>query len=174
MPKKPPKKTSPKESPAPRLTWQERSDRLSGIRRDPATGVVIARESRHPLADLFRSAPMGQGLPGMNIPAEAEHILAIHIFDNLNCSPPRNPKYKARKDKEQIRSTGIDGVKWVPTNAPDADEDADPEAAADDIVVADISGYNAMQLEAMKAQIREEEIKRKLAEQADPVAGEPT
>lgn len=155
----------------PRSTWQETSDKLSGIVRDKQTGIVLARTQRHPLADLFRSAPMGMGnMPGMNIPAEAEHILAIHIFDNLDCSPPRRPKYKYRVNKEQVTSTGIPGALWVPIDAPDEDY----EPAPDEVVeVADISGYGPMQVEAMKAQIREHEIRAKLAANVDPhVRGE--
>jgi hypothetical protein len=139
---------------------------VDGIVRDPDTGIVIARENRHPGADMFRSAPMGEGLPGMNLPVEAEHILAIHFFDNLGylLAPP-NPLYEPIDNPEQRASTGTAGVLWVPIekgarrSAPEEDET---------VIVADISGYDANQIAAMKAQIRQREIADKLLEQADP------
>lgn len=148
----------------PRTSWAATSDKLSGIRRDATTGIVLAREQRHPLADLFRSVPMGTGLPGMKLPIEVEHLLAIHIFDNLDCSPPQNPLYKARPDKDAERALGMPGVIWVPINTPD-----DPDTPDDDgtVVIADVAEYSERQLEAMKAQIRQVEIARKLAAQAD-------
>ncbi|MEV0080900.1 hypothetical protein AB0H58_31195 [Nocardia neocaledoniensis] len=155
-------------------SWAQTSDKLSGIRRDPHSGIVLAREQRHPLADLFRSVPMGTGLPGMRMPIEAEHLLAIHIFDNLDCSPPQNPLYKARPDKDALRSTGMPGVVWVPINTPDDPEDPAPPEA---VMVADIGDYTPAQLEAMKAQIKQIELERRLSAQADDGAagggGEP-
>lgn len=150
----------------PRETFAEQGDRLSGIVRDKTTGIVLTRSQRHPLADLFMSAPMGPGnLPGMNIPYEAHHILAIHVFDNLDCSPPRNPLYKFRRNLEQERSTGIPGALWVPVNTPDKEY----EPVADEVVeVVDITDYTPMQIEAMKAQIREKEIRDKLTANLDP------
>ena len=158
-----------REARVPRPSWAATSDKLSGIRRDPNTGIVLARERRHPLADLFRNVPMGQGLPGMKMMPEAEHLLAIHAFDNLQCSPPRDPLYKARTDRDALAATGIAQVIWVPINTPDPEDEPPVETT---VVVADISGYTPAQIEAMKAQIREEEIRRKLSAQADDgVAG---
>ncbi|MGW4718251.1 hypothetical protein [Nocardia sp. NPDC004260] len=147
-----------------RRSWSERADALDGIRRDKATGIVLAREHRHPLADWFRSVPMGTGLPGMQMPPEAEHLLAIHTFDNLQLPAPKHPLYKPRIDKEARRDAGIEAVIWVPAGAP---EDDTTEALAEPAEVDDISHYNPAQLAAMKAQIRQIEITRKLAEQSD-------
>ena len=152
----------------PRPSWAQTSDKLSGIRRDPTTGIVTAREQRHPLADLFRSVPMGVGLPGMRMQVEAEQLLAIHIFDNLDCSPPRTPLYKPRADTDALRSTGMPGVLWVPINTPD-DPDAPP--VDEPVMVADIGTYTPAQLEAMKAQIKQIEMERRLIAQADDGAG---
>ncbi|MBF6298208.1 hypothetical protein IU459_11720 [Nocardia amamiensis] len=148
----------------PRRSWSERADALDGIRRDKATGIVLAREHRHPLADWFRSVPMGTGLPGMQMPPEAEHLLAIHVFDNLRLPAPKNPLYKPRVDREARRGAGIEAVIWVPVGAPE--EDA-TEALAEPVEVVDISHYSPAQLEAMKAQIRDVEVTRKLIEQSD-------
>ncbi|MDH6279545.1 hypothetical protein M2280_000754 [Prescottella agglutinans] len=113
---------------------------------------------------------MGDGLPGMSMAAEAEHILAIHFFDNLGypLTPP-NPRYKAKSDPDSVPGVGREQVVWVPRDTPE------PDAAQDNkpIIVADISGYDADQIAAMKAQIRQLEIAAKLMEQADPpVRGE--
>lgn len=153
----------------PRRSWAETSDKLEGIVRDPDTGIVLARKHRHPLADLFRSVPMGRGLPGMQIPAEAGHLLAIHIFDNLRCSPPQSPLYKARRDKDAVQVTGMEGVTWVPITEPDPVEEAAPSDQSEQAVpdVDDISHYTPAQLAAMKAQIRQIELERKLIEQSD-------
>lgn len=150
-------------------SWAQTSDKLSGIRRDPNNGIVLAREQRHPMADLFRSVPMGTGLPGMRMPIEAEHLLAIHIFDNLDCSPPRSPLYKARPDKDALRSTGMPGYIWVPINTPD--DPADPSTDDEPVMVADIGEYNDRQIAAMKVQIEEIERRRKMIAQADDGAG---
>nr|WTA71314.1 hypothetical protein OHB51_35560 [Micromonospora sp. NBC_00855] len=153
----------------PRPSWAQTSDKLSGIRRDPNNGIVMAREQRHPMADLFRSVPMGTGLPGMRMPIEAEHLLAIHIFDNLDCSPPQNPVYKARPDKDALRSTGMPGFIWVPIATPDDPEDPAPDEGP--VLVADIGEYDDRQIAAMKAQIAEVERQRKMSAQADDGAG---
>ncbi|WP_280245423.1 hypothetical protein, partial [Nocardia abscessus] len=55
----------------------------SGSRGHRATAFGPARVHRHPLADWFRSVPMGTGRPGMQMPPEAAHLRAIHVFDNL-------------------------------------------------------------------------------------------
>ena len=65
-----------------------------GIHRN-ADGVVVARETRHPLAHYFRSVPMGEGLPDMSLTEHTAQVLAMHVFDNLDCSAPRMPRYKA-------------------------------------------------------------------------------
>lgn len=148
-----------------KLTWSQRSDRLEGIRRDPETGIVLAREHRHPLASWFRSIPMGQGLPGMQIPSEFEHLFAIHLFDNLRLPAPSAPLYKPRRDKAARRDIGHEAVLWVPVGTPEEDELED--ITEQPVQVADISGYTPAQLAAMKAQIRQEEIKQKLIEQSD-------
>lgn len=139
---------------------------VDGVVRDQRTGIVLARQDRHPGADLFRDAPMGEGLPGMHMPGEAEHILAIHFFDNLGypVTPP-NPLYRAVADPERPASAGQEGVLWVPVG--DVKAKAVPEDAPP-VVVADISGYDDDQITALKAQIRQREIAKKLLEQADP------
>lgn len=144
--------------------------RRDGIIRDQRTGIVLARDGRHPGADLFKDAPMGEGLPGMSMAPEAEHILAIHFFDNLGYSlTPPNPRYKAQVDPDSVAEVGQEHVKWVPLDTPE------PAAAQaeEPIVVADISDYSPDQIAAMKLQIRQKEIADKMLEQADPqVRGE--
>lgn len=141
---------------------------IDGVLRDPKTGIVIARKRRHPLADLFIDAPMGQGLPGMHMAPEAEHILAIHVFDNLDCSPPRNPKYKRRLDRDSVASLGQKRYIYVPINEPDDGNDVAEEV----VEVADISHYDDDQLAAMEVQIQQVKVRKKLVEQADPLPGE--
>ena len=142
-----------------------------GIIRDRRTGIVLARKDRHPLADLFKDVPMGEGLPGlhMGLP-EVEHLLAIHVFDNLGCSPPQEPLYKAVPDRESLTATGSDRVLWVPVATPDP---VPAEEADEQIFVADISDYNADQMAALEFQIQQKKIADKMLEQADPhVRGE--
>lgn len=141
-----------------------------GVVRDRRTGIVLSRKNRHPLADVFKDAPMGEGLPGMHMDPMAEHLLAIHVFDNLRCSPPQDPLYRAAPDPDSLNATGTDRVIYVPvgTSDPAADDDA-----AEPILVADISDYNADQIAAMKLQLQQKEIADKMLEQADPhVRGE--
>lgn len=141
-----------------------------GIIRDRRTGIVLARKHRHPLADVFKDIPMGEGLPGMHMDPMAEHLLAIHVFDNEDCSPPREPLYKAVPDPDSLNATGTDRVLWVPINTPDpvADDEADEQ-----ILVADISEYTPDQVAAMEFQIRQKKIADKMLAQADPhVRGE--
>lgn len=149
----------------PRLTWNERSDQLEGIRRDKATGIVIAREHTHPLADWFRSVPMGVGNVGMQMPIEYCHLFAIHVFDNLQLPAPTRPLYKPRRDPNSRREAGIDAVLWVPVGTPD--EDILEDVTEKPIVVADVTGYTPEQMAAMKVQIRQEEIRQKLIQQSD-------
>lgn len=144
--------------------------RRNGVIRDQRTGIVIAREERHPGADLFKDAPMGDGLPGMSMQPEAEHILAIHFFDNLGypLTPP-DPRYKAQDDPDSMPGIGRRLVKWVPLDTPDTESALDDEP----IMVADISEYTPEQRAAMKAQLRQLEAAEKLMAQADPhVRGE--
>lgn len=143
---------------------------IDGVLRDPRTGIVIARKDRHPLADLFVDAPMGQGLPGMHIPPEAEHILAIHIFDNLRCAPPQDPLYAKQVDPDSEAALGQKRYIWVPISEADGSTDVVEEP----VVVADISHYDADQIAAMKLQIRQREIRDKLVEQADPTPDDVT
>lgn len=144
--------------------------RRDGVIRDQRTGIVLAREGRHPGADLFKDAPMGDGLPGMGMPPEAEHILAIHFFDNLGypLTPPK-PLYKAVPDSDSVAEVGREHVKWVPLDTPSRRS----VQAEEPIVVADISGYTPDQVAAMEVQIRQKKIADKMLEQADPqVRGE--
>jgi hypothetical protein len=141
-----------------------------GIVRDRRTGIVLARKNRHPLADLFKDIPMGEGLPGMHMDPMAEHLLAIHIFDNLGCSPPQDPLYKSVPDPESLAATGSDRVLWVSVNIPDP---VPEDEAGEQIEVADISGYDADQMAAMEFQMKQKRIADKMLEQADPqVRGE--
>ncbi|WP_415395224.1 hypothetical protein ACMTN4_07590 [Rhodococcus globerulus] len=140
-----------------------------GIVRDRRTGIVLARKNRHPLADLFKDIPMGEGLPGMHMDPMAEHILAIHVVDNLGFVPSNAPLYKAVPDPDSLNATGTDRVLWVPINTPDpiVDELDEP------IVVADISNYDPDQIAALEMQLQQKKIADKLLEQADPqVRGE--
>lgn len=80
-------------------------------------GIVVSRESRHPYAHLFRSIPMGEGLPNMSVPEEWAQLVAIHVFDNLDCSLPRRPKYRAAPP-EDGPDTWLNPNRWVPINSP--------------------------------------------------------
>lgn len=73
-------------------------DRLYPYRRDPG---------HHPLALLFFNSPVKADL-------EVCDALAKHVFDRLDCSPPRNPlaKYDA---------LGSSGAPWEPGVWIDAD-----------------------------------------------------
>lgn len=154
-----------RKSGTPRPSWSQRMDKLDGIRRDPTTGIVLAREHRHPLADWFRAIPMGVGLPGMMIDPKAEHLFAIHVFDNLQLPAPSDPLYKPRRDRNAPRDIGRESVLWVPTGAPDEDELED--ITATEVTVPDVAGYTAAQLAALKAAIKQEEITQAMAAQAD-------
>lgn len=149
----------------PRLTWNERSDQLEGIRRDKATGIVLARENTHPLADWFRSVPMGVGKVGMQMPIEYCHLFAIHVFDNLQLPAPTSPLYKPRRDPNARRDIGIDAVIWVPVGA--AGEDVLEDVTEKPVMVPDVTGYTPEQLAATRAAIRQEEIRQKLVQQSD-------
>ncbi|MFE5789534.1 phage gene 29 protein family protein [Rhodococcus erythropolis] len=141
-----------------------------GVIRERRTGIVLARKARHPGADLFRDVPMGDGLPGMHMATEAEHLLAIHFFDNLGYDVvPPNPLYKAAVDPDSRKSTGSDRVVWVPIDTPEVDIEDDGEL----IVVPDIDGYTDDQIDAMELQVAQIKLNRKLLAQADPhVRGE--
>lgn len=141
--------------------------KIDGIIRDPETGVVIARRDRHPLADLLRAIPSGAGGVEFSMPPELQHIIAIHLFDNLKCSPPTNPLYEYREPTvgHSGLNTGHD-TSWVPVGAV-----ANPAAVvADPISLPDPAGWSAEKLHAMKLAIRNEEIQQKLILSTDVVA----
>ena len=140
--------------------------KIDGIQREKDTGIVTARRDLHPLADEFRAIPAGNGTDTVfNLPAEMRQVLAIHIFDNRDCSGPRNPKYFYVEPTEG-QQIGLNGGMWLPSGSA-------PEREREKIVVPDASGWSNRKLEHMKAQIRQEEIKRNLINDADPRAGEP-
>lgn len=143
-----------------------RMNRESDIVRDEA-GVVIGRHQRHPLADLFKSVPMGSAnLPGMRMPPEMEHLLAIHVFDNLRCSPPRDPLYVYREPTRRPvgAHAGAGGV-WVPVSQ------LKNVAFAEDtetVTVADVSDWSEERLRAQEIAIAAERTRQKMVAQADP------
>lgn len=79
---------------------------------DPADAAVVddiypygREENHHPLACLFFGGPVRNDI-------EVAEAWAKHIFDNLGCSPPRDPKVKY----DARGGTGApweDGV-WIP------------------------------------------------------------
>lgn len=130
-------------------------------------GVIVGRRNEHPHADLFKDVPMGgANLPNMNLPPEFRHLLAIHIFDNLDCSLPRNPRYVHRQPDKVPEGThaGAGGV-WVPTAQ--ADDPAFAEVAAS-ITVPDPAHWSDEKLNAAELVIKRERMQRKLVAQADP------
>lgn len=140
--------------------------KIDGIKRDPDTGIVIARRDPHPLADEFRAIPAGNGIDTVfNLPVEMRQVLAIHIFDNRDCSPPRNPNY-FYVEPEGGQQIGLNGGMWLPASAA-------PKRAPEKVVLPDASGWSNRKIEHMKAALRQEEIKRNLINDADPRAGEP-
>lgn len=143
-----------------------RLDRESDILRDEA-GVVIGRRTEHPLAHLFKSVPMGSAdLPGMGLLPEMRHLLAIHVFDNLHCSPPRDPAYVYREPKRRPVGVhaGAGGV-WVPVTHAD-----DPAFLEDrgSVTVADVRDWTEERLRAQETAIAAERTRQRLVAQADP------
>lgn len=137
----------------------------SDILRDEA-GIVVGRRSEHPLAHLFKAVPLGPGLPGMGMLPEHRHLLAIHVFDNLRCSPPRDPLYVLREPKNVPVGTHAGaGAVWVPVA-----HAADPAfvESRESVRIADVRGWSADRLKAQQAAIQAELIRQRLVEQADP------
>jgi hypothetical protein len=136
--------------------------KIDGIIRDKDTRVVLARRDKHPLADLFKAIPAGSSnMPVFNMPPEMHHLLAIHIFDNLDCSPPREPLYKYREPAEG--HSGLNGGMWVPIDEPD--EAYAPAAAP--VRVVDTSSMTDAELVENEKRLKAEKLRRKRAEQAD-------
>lgn len=138
----------------------------SDIVRDEA-GIVTGRRTQHPLAGLFRAVPMGgANMPGMTLPVEIRHLLAIHTFDNLRCSPPKNPLYVYREPKFVPKGShaGAGGV-WVPVALAD-----DPAFTETDttVTVADVRDWSAERLKAQELAIKHERIRQNLITQGDP------
>ena len=140
--------------------------KIDGIKRDPDSGIVIARRDQHPLADEFRAIPAGNGVDTVfNLPAEMRQVLAIHIFDNRACSGPRNPKY-FYVEPEAGPQIGLNGGVWLPAGS----VKKKPEER---ISLPDPSGWSNAKLKHMKQALRHEEIRRGLEAGADPRQGEP-
>ena len=139
--------------------------KIDGVERDKATGIVLSRRDRHPLADLLKAIPSGAGGVEFSMPPELQHIIAIHLFDNLDCSPPREPKYSYREPTlgHSGLNTGND-PSWVPVGK------ASPvKVAAEPMVLPDPEGWSPEKLAAMTIGIRNEEIKRTMILSSDPV-----
>ncbi len=141
-------------------------NRESDILRDEA-GIVVGRRTEHPLAHLFKSVPMGSAdLPGMGLLPEMRHLLAIHVFDNLRCSPPRDPAYVYREPKRRPAGThaGAGGV-WVPVAHAE-----DPAFAEDrsSVTVADVTDWSPERLRAQEIAIAAERTRQSLVANADP------
>lgn len=138
-----------------------------GIIRDEQ-GIVVGRRRRHPLADLFKDVPMGgtaPNMPGMGILPEMQHLLAIHTFDNLRCSPPKDPRYVHKTPKNVPRGThrGAPGL-WVPIALAN-----DPafEETEDTVTIPDPAGWSPQKIAAMETALAAEKIEQTLVEQAD-------
>lgn len=142
-----------------------RLNRESDILRDEA-GVVVSRRTEHPLADLFKAVPMGANLPGMGLLPEMRQLLAIHVFDNLRCSPPRDPLYVYREPHRRPTGThaGAGGV-WVPVAH--AEDPAFTENSHT-VTVADVSDWSEERLKAQELAIKAERTRQRLIQQADP------
>lgn len=143
-----------------------RLNQESDIIRDEA-GIVIGRRTEHPFAHLLKAVPMGNAdMPGMGLPPEMRHLIAIHVWDNLRCSPPRDPLYVYKEPKRRPRGThaGAGGV-WVPM------EHANDEAFVEEsgtVTVADVGGWSEDRLKAQEIAIAAERTRQKLVAQADP------
>lgn len=143
-----------------------RLNRESDILRDEA-GIVIGRRTEHPMSWVFKSVPMGsENMPGMGLLAEMRHLLAIHVFDNLHCSPPQNPAYVYKEPKNVPRGThaGAGGV-WVPIAH--ADDPAFAETAGS-VTVSDVTDWSPERLKAQEIAIAAERTRQNLVAQADP------
>ena len=117
---------------------------------------------------MLKSIPMGTAnMPGMSLPPEIRHLIAIHVWDNLRCSPPRDPLYVYREPRGMpagARAAGAGGV-WVPI------KHANDDAFAEDtekIMVADVTDWTPQRLEAQRLAIAAEERRQRLIAQADP------
>lgn len=138
----------------------------SDIVRDEA-GIVVGRHTEHPYADLLKQIPMGgANMPGMDLPAEMRHLIAIHIWDNLRCSGPRDPLYVLREPTNVPKGAGRRAASvWVPVSKLD-----DPAFAESDesVTVADVRDWSPERLKAQKIAIAAEERRQKMVAQADP------
>lgn len=143
-----------------------RLNRESDIVRDEE-GIVIGRRTQHPYAGLFKAVPMGsKDMPGMSFPVEFQHLLAIHVFDNLRCSPPRDPLYVYREPRRRPQGShaGAGGV-WVPVKL--ANDPAFVEETGT-VQVANVTDWSEERLRAQEIAIAAERTRQKLITQADP------
>ncbi|MGC5027470.1 hypothetical protein ACLQ3K_22200 [Tsukamurella sp. DT100] len=153
-----------------------------GIHRN-ADGVVVARETRHPLAHYFRSVPMGEGLPDMSMTEHTAQVLAMHVFDNLDCSAPRQPRYKAIPP-EHGPDVWDNPPRWVPIKdeaeesrvgrdpVEDPDFDASRVPALDELTDDELDVLESRLL-ARRNQLVQEENLDGAGFDADPAAGAP-
>lgn len=138
----------------------------SDIVRDEA-GIVVGRHTEHPYAPLLKQIPMGgANMPGMGLLPEMRQLIAIHIWDNLRCSGPRDPLYVLREPKNVPRGAGRDAASlWVPVSKLD-----DPAFVESDgsVTVADVRDWSPQRLKAQKIAIAAEERRQRMVAQADP------
>ncbi|KXP00912.1 hypothetical protein [Tsukamurella pseudospumae] len=161
---------------------KEKNKLNKGIHRN-ADGVVVARETRHPLAHYFRSVPMGEGLPDMSMTEHTAQVLAMHVFDNLDCSAPRQPRYKAIPP-EHGPDVWDNPPRWVPIKdeaeesrvgrdpVEDPDFDASRVPALDELTDDELDVLESRLL-ARRNQLVQEENLDGAGFDADPAAGAP-
>ena len=138
--------------------------------RDPKTGVVHARKHEHPLRHVFEAVPNGTAIP-FNMPPEMQQVLAIHVFDNLRCSPPADDAVyrlvRAKANPDAPLGTG--GVMWVPKTVPDSTFDR-PDVQVGAVAVEgipDIEDLDDAQLDALEARIADRKIAQTQAANLD-------
>ncbi|OZE95081.1 hypothetical protein CH302_19265 [Rhodococcus sp. 15-2388-1-1a] len=144
---------------------RQRTVEKDGILRDPQTNIVIARRHAHPYIDVFNAIPSEAGV-NFDMPAELKQLCAIHIFDNLGCSPPTEPRYIYVPPSSAIAVGGQKNVgTWEPpVKGRKAAKEADPERP---VVVPDPQGWTKRKIAAMRAALKSEEIRQQLIDGAD-------
>lgn len=142
--------------------------RNRGMVRDKKSGVVLAREQEHPQRYVFESIPNGTPIP-FHMDPEMQQVLAIHVFDNLKCSPPGDDAvYRLVRSKANPGAPlGTGGVVWVPKTVPDSA--FEPEQVEPLLVegVPDIESLDDAQLDALQVRIADRKIAQSQAANLD-------
>ncbi|SNS57960.1 hypothetical protein [Rhodococcoides kyotonense] len=144
---------------------RQRTVEKDGILRDPQTNIVIARRHAHPYIDVFNAIPSETGV-NFDMPQELKQLCALHIFDNLGCSPPTNPRYVYVPPSTALAVGGQKNVgTWEPpVKGRKAAKEADPERP---VVVPAATGWSKTKIAAMRAELKREELRQSMIDGAD-------